>query len=110
MTVRLAALVADLRDELVAVRRDLHAHPELGMEERRTADVVARKLEEWGIEAHRGVPARNFEWMPTVSPPDAPRLAAPRVTRARHQAVSAEDAGVVDVAAHEPDVWAQIPY
>ena len=43
------------RDELTALRRDLHAHPELGLEERRTAEIVARKLESWGIEVHRGV-------------------------------------------------------
>ena len=42
-------------DALTAIRRDLHAHPELGMEEHRTAALVARKLEEWGIEVHRGV-------------------------------------------------------
>ena len=43
------------QDELSAIRRDIHAHPELGLEEYRTADLVARKLEEWGIEVHRGV-------------------------------------------------------
>ena len=42
-------------DALTAIRHDLHAHPELGMEEHRTAEIVARKLEEWGIEVHRGV-------------------------------------------------------
>jgi amidohydrolase len=41
--------------ELTAIRQDIHAHPELGLEEHRTADLVARKLEEWGIEVHRGV-------------------------------------------------------
>src|ERR1700761_2836493 len=41
--------------ELSAIRRDIHAHPELGLEEYRTADLVAKKLEEWGIEVHRGV-------------------------------------------------------
>ncbi|MBR0682189.1 amidohydrolase [Roseomonas eburnea] len=41
--------------ELTAIRRDLHAHPELGMAEHRTAEVVARQLESWGIEVHRGV-------------------------------------------------------
>ena len=41
--------------ELIAIRHDIHAHPELGLEEVRTADLVARKLEEWGIEVHRGV-------------------------------------------------------
>jgi amidohydrolase len=43
------------QDELSAVRRDIHAHPELGLEEYRTADLVAQKLQEWGIEVHRGV-------------------------------------------------------
>jgi hippurate hydrolase len=41
--------------ELTEIRRDIHAHPEIGMNEHRTADLVARKLEEWGIEVHRGV-------------------------------------------------------
>ena len=41
--------------ELTAIRRDIHAHPELGMEEHRTAARVADLLESWGIEVHRGV-------------------------------------------------------
>jgi len=40
---------------LTDIRRDFHAHPELGMEEHRTADRVAALLEGWGIEVHRGV-------------------------------------------------------
>ena len=43
------------QDELTAFRQDLHAHPELGLEEHRTAELVAAKLESWGIEVHRGV-------------------------------------------------------
>ncbi len=41
--------------EIRAVRRDLHAHPEIAYEENRTADIVAQKLEAWGIEVHRGL-------------------------------------------------------
>jgi len=41
--------------ELVHIRRDIHAHPELGFEETRTAQLVADKLAAWGIEAHRGI-------------------------------------------------------
>ncbi|MDD2711750.1 MAG: M20 family metallopeptidase [Simplicispira sp.] len=40
---------------MALLRRDLHAHPELRFEERRTADVVAQKLIEWGIPIHRGL-------------------------------------------------------
>jgi amidohydrolase len=43
------------QDELAAIRRDIHAHPELGLEEVRTSDLVAAKLKEWGIEVHRNV-------------------------------------------------------
>jgi amidohydrolase len=41
--------------ELTAIRRDIHAHPELGFEEQRTSELVARKLAEWGIEVHRNI-------------------------------------------------------
>jgi hippurate hydrolase len=42
-------------DDLTALRRDLHAHPELGFEEVRTAGIVAGLLEQFGCEVHRGV-------------------------------------------------------
>jgi amidohydrolase len=38
-----------------ALRRELHAHPELSFQEVRTADLVARQLTEWGIPHHRGL-------------------------------------------------------
>ena len=41
--------------EIVALRREIHAHPELNYEEVRTAALVARQLERWGIEVHRGI-------------------------------------------------------
>ena len=40
---------------IAAVRRDIHAHPELCFHEERTADIVAAKLTEWGIPVHRGM-------------------------------------------------------
>jgi hippurate hydrolase len=42
-------------EEMIALRHDLHAHPELGFEEVRTSEIVARWLEEVGIEVHRGL-------------------------------------------------------
>ena len=53
-----ARLLDDLTaevDQLVALRRDLHAHPELGFAEQRTSDLVATRLAEWGIPMHRGM-------------------------------------------------------
>jgi hippurate hydrolase len=43
------------RAELGEIRRDIHAHPETGFEEVRTAGLVAEKLREWGIEVTEGV-------------------------------------------------------
>ena len=40
---------------IAALRRDIHAFPELCFEEVRTADLVAEKLADWGIPAHRGM-------------------------------------------------------
>jgi hippurate hydrolase len=47
--------VADLLPDLVALRRDLHAHPELAFEERRTAGIVAAALRLLGLEVHEGL-------------------------------------------------------
>ncbi|MBZ0302504.1 MAG: amidohydrolase [Anaerolineae bacterium] len=44
-----------LQDQLVAWRRDIHMHPELGFEEYRTAKTVAEALTEMGIEAETGI-------------------------------------------------------
>ncbi len=43
------------RGELQTIRRDIHAHPELCFEEKRTSDVVADTLTQWGIPIHRGL-------------------------------------------------------
>jgi hippurate hydrolase len=47
--------VVQFQTEIQAIRRDIHAHPELRFEEHRTSDVVAQKLAAWGIEVHRGM-------------------------------------------------------
>jgi amidohydrolase len=47
--------VRDYQDELTEIRRDIHAHPELAFAEHRTADLVAAKLADFGVEVHRGL-------------------------------------------------------
>jgi hippurate hydrolase len=47
--------IVEYHDDLTSWRRDIHAHPELGFEEQRTADLVAQKLAEFGCEVFRGI-------------------------------------------------------
>ena len=47
--------IAAFQPEMQGWRQDIHAHPELGYEEHRTSETVARLLAEWGVEVHRGV-------------------------------------------------------
>jgi amidohydrolase len=49
------ARIEEWQPELAAIRQDIHAHPELGLEEVRTSGIVAAKLREWGIEVTEGV-------------------------------------------------------
>ena len=49
------AWLDDVAADLKALRQDIHAHPELGFEEQRTAALVVRLLNEWGYEVHCGI-------------------------------------------------------
>lgn len=49
-------IISDSTDELTEIFKDLHAHPEIGFEEHRTAGIVAEKLKEYGVdEVHAGI-------------------------------------------------------
>jgi amidohydrolase len=47
--------IADFHQDLAAWRQEIHAHPETAFEEKRTSDFVARRLQEFGLEVHRGL-------------------------------------------------------
>ncbi|MGN8087878.1 amidohydrolase [Ralstonia sp. 22086] len=51
----IAEPVADLLPDLVALRRDLHANPELAYEEHRTAGIVAQSLRVLGLAVEEGI-------------------------------------------------------
>jgi amidohydrolase len=52
---RIDPLIVDHHGEMTDWRRDFHAHPELGFQESRTAELVATRLASFGMEVHRGV-------------------------------------------------------
>ena len=52
---RLLPEIVDSAASIQAIRRDIHAHPELRFEEIRTAELVAETLTRWGIPIVRGL-------------------------------------------------------
>jgi hippurate hydrolase len=60
------------REPLVALRHDLHAHPELAYDEHRTSERVARFLQECGIEVHRGLAGTGV--VGVLKQGDSPRM------------------------------------
>ncbi len=69
----LVAEASELADDLVAWRRDLHRHPELGLGNPRTRDVIATALEPLGLPIRRGEAAT---WLSAdiVGNPDGPTI------------------------------------
>ena len=47
--------IRSFHPELKALRRDIHAHPELAFQESRTSALVVERLKGWGIEVHTGL-------------------------------------------------------
>lgn len=76
----LDTLVAGDLDHLVAIRHDLHAHPELGYEEVRTSGVVQRELESVGVKFEAGLAGGTgvIGYLPATSDPDRAETVALR--------------------------------
>jgi len=52
---RMSNEIGELKDKLIQYRRDFHQHPELGLEETRTAEIVADRLEQLGLAVSRNI-------------------------------------------------------
>jgi amidohydrolase len=71
--------IRDIRDDVVAIRHDLHAHPELGYEEQRTSGVVQRELAGYGVEFRSGIAGTGvLGFLPATTDPGSARTVALR--------------------------------
>ncbi|MBI5715510.1 MAG: amidohydrolase, partial [Chloroflexi bacterium] len=55
MTIDFLSKAKELEKEMIARRRDFHKHPELGFQEIRTSGIVAKELNQLGLEVRTGV-------------------------------------------------------
>ncbi len=55
MSIKILPQVESIAEEIISIRRDIHQHPELGFEVHRTAEIVANKLNELGMDVQTGI-------------------------------------------------------
>ena len=90
------------RAQLIATRRDLHEHPELGFEERRTSALVAERLERLGYTVRRGVGKTGVVAMRDGAPPRPPTGGRCILIRADMDALPVEEANEVPYRSRHP--------
>jgi hippurate hydrolase len=102
----IAAGVEAHREAMVALRRDLHRHPELAYRERRTGDLVAQALTAWGYEVHRGLGGTGV--VGTLALGDGPRRIGIRadmdalpIVEATHLPYASGTDGVMHACGHD---------
>ena len=96
---QITARLESLRDELVAVRRDLHRHPEVSGQEARTARVIAERLRKLGLTVRSGVGGHGVVAVVTGGKP-GPLIAV----RADIDAVFSQDPDPVPFRSEAPGV------
>ncbi|WP_392562003.1 M20 aminoacylase family protein [Orbus sturtevantii] len=55
MTTKIIPEISDIQHEMIAIRHQLHQHPEIGFEEFKTSELVANLLTQWGYQVTRGL-------------------------------------------------------
>ncbi|HIN20191.1 MAG TPA: amidohydrolase, partial [Candidatus Marinimicrobia bacterium] len=55
MTIHIKPEIKALSDKIISTRRDIHQHPELAFDEHRTAQLVADRLQSFGMDVQTGV-------------------------------------------------------
>jgi amidohydrolase len=61
--------VTRMSEEMIRLRRDFHAHPELGLKEKRTSEIIAEYLRNLGLEVETGIAVTGVVGLLTGSAP-----------------------------------------
>ena len=110
--------VKEVEPKVVAWRRDIHEHPELGNRETRTAGIVAEHLRALGFEVRTGVArtgvvgillravgrARSSRFAPTWTPCPSPKRSTSRSRRRSGPSRTASEVGVMHACGHDNHV------
>ena len=110
--VRITDALDAVREEVVETRRDLHRHPELSLEEHRTAELAARRSDELGYTVRTGVGGTGViadleggaDGAGPVLMLRADMDALPIVERGDDRVVASERAGVMHACGHDGHV------
>lgn len=97
MTLSLDAECKRLTKSMIALRRDIHSHPELSFEETRTAAIVAEGLRELGLEVRTGVGRTGVTGLLRGGAPGKTLL-----VRADMDGLPVTEAGEMDYRSREP--------
>ena len=55
MAIHIKPEIRALKESIISTRRDIHQHPELAFDEHRTAQLVADRLQSFGMDVQTGV-------------------------------------------------------
>ena len=91
-------LASDFVDEVLAIRRAIHAYPEISFDEVRTSELIQKKLAEWGIRFQAGIATTGVVALIEGHNPEGPVIAL----RADMDALPIEEKNELEYASTRP--------
>ncbi len=67
--------ISSISNQLISIRRHLHANPELSFQESGTADYISKLLNEWGIPHERNIGGHGIVGLIKGNNPDSKVIA-----------------------------------
>ncbi len=104
---KIQSLAGDIHEEVIAIRRHLHQHPELSFQEVQTGQFIAKKLKEFGIPFEHGIAENGVVGLIKGKHPDKKVIAlradidALPITEANEVPYKSKNEGVMHACGHD---------